>query len=89
MVEGVAESLREWPEVKVEIQGHTDGRGSAVINLRLSQARAEAARLYLVQKGISPDRLTAAGYGKSRPIANNNTAEGRQNNRRVELHRID
>jgi outer membrane protein OmpA-like peptidoglycan-associated protein len=85
----VAESLKEWPEVRVEIQGHTDSRGDELINQRLSQARAEAVRLYLIQQGVAPDRLTAIGFGEERPLDNNNTAAGRQKNRRVELHRID
>ncbi|MBN1129908.1 MAG: OmpA family protein [Chitinispirillaceae bacterium] len=85
----VAESLREWQEVTLEVRGHTDSRGDALINQRLSQARAEAVRLYLIQKGVTPERLTTVGYGEEHPIESNNTASGRQKNRRVELHRTD
>lgn len=89
ILDQVYESLAEWQEVKLEIQGHTDSQGSDVANLKLSQARAEAVRMYLIKKGISPDRLRAVGYGEANPIADNTTAEGRERNRRVEMHRID
>jgi outer membrane protein OmpA-like peptidoglycan-associated protein len=89
VLDRVALSLKEWPDVRVEIQGHTDSRGDAQLNQRLSQARAETVRLYLIQHGVAPDRLTAIGYGEERPIETNNTADGRQKNRRVELHRVD
>ena len=85
----VAESLRDWPDVKVEIQGHTSGPGSWAYNLALSQRRAESVRAYLVSKGVEGYRLVAKGYGKSRMIAGNSTAEGQQRNRRVELHEIE
>ncbi|MBN2037599.1 MAG: OmpA family protein [Chitinispirillaceae bacterium] len=84
----VAESLREWPQVTIEVQGHTDSRGDNAMNLQLSQARAEAVRLYLIQQGVAPERLTAVGYGEDRPVASNNTAAGRRQNRRVELQRV-
>lgn len=85
----VYESLAEWKEVKLEIQGHTDSQGSDAANLKLSQARADAVRTYLIQKGVAPDRLRSVGYGESFPIADNAAADGRERNRRVELHRID
>jgi outer membrane protein OmpA-like peptidoglycan-associated protein len=85
----VAASLKEWTEVRVEIQGHTDSRGDSFTNQQLSQARAEAVRVYLIQQGVAPDRLTAVGYGEEQPIETNNTAAGRQKNRRVEMRRID
>jgi outer membrane protein OmpA-like peptidoglycan-associated protein len=83
----VVQSLYEWPEVKVEIQGHTDAIGDAAYNQDLSQRRAEAVRDYLVVKGIAADRMTAVGYGLTKPVANNKTAAGRAQNRRVELVR--
>jgi outer membrane protein OmpA-like peptidoglycan-associated protein len=89
ILDQVYESLAEWKEVKLEIQGHTDSQGSEAANLKLSQARADAVRMYLIKKGISADRLRAVGYGEAFPIADNATAEGRERNRRVELHRID
>jgi outer membrane protein OmpA-like peptidoglycan-associated protein len=85
----VAASLKEWTEVRVEIQGHTDSRGDPFVNKQLSQVRAEAVRLYLIQQGVAPDRLTAIGFGEEQPIETNNTAAGRQKNRRVEMKRID
>ena len=80
-----AASLKEWGDVKVEVAGHTDDRSTDEYNLGLSQRRAEAVRAYLIGKGISADRLTAKGYGESKPIADNDTEEGRFKNRRVEL----
>jgi len=81
----VAAILTNNPGLKVEIQGHTDNRGSADYNQNLSERRANAVREYLVGKGISPNRLTASGYGFSKPAASNDTPEGRSRNRRVEL----
>jgi outer membrane protein OmpA-like peptidoglycan-associated protein len=83
----VVQSLYEWPEVKVEIQGHTDAIGDPAYNQDLSQRRAEAVRDYLVGKGVAADRMTAVGYGLTKPIASNKTAAGRAQNRRVELTR--
>jgi outer membrane protein OmpA-like peptidoglycan-associated protein len=85
----IAESLREWPEVKVEVSGHTDNIGDATFNQDLSQRRAETVRMYLVNKGIAADRLTAIGYGPEKPIASNKTSAGRAQNRRVELNRTN
>jgi outer membrane protein OmpA-like peptidoglycan-associated protein len=85
----MAESLREWPEIKLEVSGHTDNSGKAVTNQILSQERAETVRQYLIDKGISADRLTAVGYGQDRPIADNKTATGRAQNRRVEINRTN
>lgn len=69
----------------VEVQGHTDARASDAYNLKLSQGRANASRQYLIDKGISPDRLTAVGYGEAKPIATNDTDEGMGQNRRTEF----
>jgi outer membrane protein OmpA-like peptidoglycan-associated protein len=77
--------LKEFPEVKVEVAGHTDGRGRETTNRAISQRRAEAVREYLISRGISPDRIGAVGYGMDRPIASNRTQAGRARNRRVEL----
>ncbi len=85
----IAESLRAWPDVRVEVRGHTDALGTAEANRALSQRRAMAVRDALIQIGIAPMRISAVGYGEDYPIADNTTAEGRARNRRVELHRID
>jgi OOP family OmpA-OmpF porin len=79
----VAAALAAQPTLNVEIQGHTDSIGSAAYNLNLSQSRADSVRSYLIDKGVSASALTAKGYGKTQPIASNDTAEGRAQNRRV------
>jgi outer membrane protein OmpA-like peptidoglycan-associated protein len=86
ILDRVAEFLKANPKAIVEIQGHTDSVGSASYNLRLSQARAEAVRNYLITyHHIDPSRLIAKGYGETMPIADNTTREGRAMNRRVEF----
>ncbi len=77
--------LKQNPEVKIEIEGHTDSQGNSDFNLKLSQHRAEAVKKYLTEHGIKPERLFAKGFGSSRPIADNKTEEGRKKNRRVEF----
>lgn len=76
--------LDEHPEMKIELRGHTDGQGTVEYNQKLSEKRAEAVVNFLVSMGIDKQRLSWRGLGKSEPIADNNTAEGRQKNRRVE-----
>jgi len=85
----VAASLQAHPELHIEIAGHTDATGSAEVNTSLSLARARAVMMYLARQGVSPQRMTAAGYGPDRPRAPNGTAEGRARNRRVELSIVD
>lgn len=77
--------MTEMPNLKIEISGHTDNVGSAQFNKSLSERRAKAVVDYLIEKGISPTRLTYKGYGFDMPIATNDTDEGRQQNRRVEF----
>lgn len=84
----VAGSLVANPEVRIEIAGYTDSTGSALVNTRLSNARALAVRAYLARKGVAPLRMVAKGYGPASPVAPNNTAAGRAQNRRVELHKL-
>ncbi len=80
----VADFMKKYPTVTAEIEGHTDSAGSEKTSQPLSQKRADAVRKYLIEKsGIAAERLVAKGYGSSRPIADNNTAEGRAKNRRV------
>jgi|GEM_PF-2176505 len=78
-------TLRQFPEYRVEIVGHTDSLGSDEYNLQLSQDRAEAVRQYLIQKGMNATMLRAEGMGNSRPLRSNDSEEGRQKNRRVEF----
>ena len=75
------------PTLKFEIDGHTDNTGSAPHNLTLSQERAEAVKAQLVSMGIDASRLTTKGYGDTKPIASNDTQDGKANNRRVEFVR--
>lgn len=81
-----ADSLRGQSSMKVEVAGHTDSAGSDAYNLDLSRRRAQSVVDFLVSRGIDPERLTAKGYGESRPMADNATAEGRATNRRGEFH---
>jgi len=82
----VADALTQQDsESKIVVEGHTDSQGGAPYNQDLSQRRAQSVRDYLLTRGIASDRLTAQGFGLTRPIADNATAEGRANNRRVEI----
>jgi outer membrane protein OmpA-like peptidoglycan-associated protein len=81
----VAEFLRENPQRQVTIEGYTDNVGSDTYNLELSQRRADAVRAFLVQNGISADRIAARGLGEEYPVASNETQAGRQQNRRVQI----
>ena len=78
------EMLEAHPEMRIELCGHTDGQGTVNYNQRLSEARAKAVADYLVRRGIDRRRLEWKGYGKSQPVASNDSAEGRRQNRRVE-----
>jgi OOP family OmpA-OmpF porin len=80
-----AASLKSYPDLVIEVRGYTDSTGSAAYNLKLSQRRAEAVMQYLQAHGLM-NRMTAKGYGKEDPIADNKTPEGRLANRRVTLH---
>lgn len=81
----VVEFLKSEPNVNLSVEGHTDARGADAYNLTLSQSRASAVRKYLIEKGIDGKRLVAKGYGEARPVANNDSEEGREANRRVEM----
>jgi outer membrane protein OmpA-like peptidoglycan-associated protein len=84
-LESVADVLLEHPERAITIEGHTDAQGSAGHNADLSQRRADAVRSALVARGYPSDRITTAGLGEDQPVADNASAEGRANNRRVEI----
>jgi outer membrane protein OmpA-like peptidoglycan-associated protein len=81
--------LQDYPDVHLEISGHTDSKGRASYNLSLSQHRADAVKMYFVSRGISASRLTSIGYGEDRPIGDNSTASGRASNRRTEFRLIN
>jgi OOP family OmpA-OmpF porin len=89
ILDRVATTLVANPEVRVEVAGYTDSQGAAAYNQRLSQSRAESVRTYLMSKGVNENQLVARGFGEENPIAANTTAEGRAQNRRVELHKLN
>ncbi len=81
-------ALKKDPTLKIEIRGYTDNVGNSSYNKKLSQQRADAVRIYLVKKGIDALRIKATGYGEKNPIASNNTIDGRNKNRRIEIIKI-
>jgi len=85
ILEGVVSELTKYPAIHVEISGHTDADGSDAYNQRLSERRAAAVVQYLEQRKIAADRMSSVGYGESKPVASNDTDEGKELNRRVEL----
>jgi OOP family OmpA-OmpF porin len=88
-LKSIAAALKAHPDLKVEIEGHTDNVGAAAANMTLSQARAEAVKAALTSDyAVSADQLTAKGYGDTKPVAKNTTPEGRANNRRVEIVKL-
>ena len=89
VLDQVAASLVANPEIRIEIAGYTDSTGRKLTNLRLSMGRAGAVQAYLARKGVSPMRMRARGFGASGYIAPNATLEGRAQNRRVELHKLN
>ncbi|GHV10659.1 hypothetical protein AGMMS49938_00050 [Fibrobacterales bacterium] len=85
ILETTVKGLQKYDSVKVEISGHTDNVGGLEYNDKLSQARADAVRNYLIKKGIAESRITAVGYGYSKPRADNKTEKGKALNRRIEI----
>lgn len=81
----LAETLLKYDDTNVLVEGHTDATGADDYNMTLSRNRANAVATYLVDKGVRPARITAVGYGENQPIDSNETEEGRQQNRRVEV----
>jgi len=86
LLDEVAKALAEHPTFVIRIEGHTDSVGGVAANRKLSQARAESVKKYMVSKGIDARRLTAVGYGSEQPLDDNSTEAGRSVNRRVEFH---
>lgn len=84
----VVEAARQYPEINLAVTGYTDNQGKADANVRLSQARAEAVKAYLVGKGVAAARISTAGRGAADPVADNASADGRAKNRRVEIRYV-
>jgi outer membrane protein OmpA-like peptidoglycan-associated protein len=89
ILDAVVEVLSKNPDIKLEVQGHTDNRGSAAYNKDLSNRRAGSVRKYLVARGVATDRLTSTGYGFDRPLVDNSTDQNRALNRRVQFIRTE
>ena len=85
VIQEIAAMLQEHPELRVRIEGHTDDEGDPATNMTLSESRANAVQTMLIGLGVDASRLEAAGLGQTQPVADNGTAEGRSQNRRVEL----
>ncbi len=88
VLKDIVEILKKYPTSKFTVEGHTDSAGSAKLNQRLSDARANAVKNFLVENGIDQFRLSAVGYGEDKPIASNKTRAGRKENRRVEINLV-
>jgi outer membrane protein OmpA-like peptidoglycan-associated protein len=84
-VNDLAQILRAYPNAHIQLGGHTDNTGSADANRALSSSRADAVKVMLVSQGVAADRITTQGFGQDRPVASNDTEEGRAHNRRIEL----
>lgn len=84
-LQNLADNFRKYPEEQIEVEGHTDAVGSHESNQRLSEQRADTVRNYLVDQGVTGTRINSVGFGETRPKATNDTPEGRQLNRRVEI----
>ena len=89
ILDEVVQALKDYPQITLEIQGHTDNVGSAQVNKILSDQRAAAVRKYFIMKGIAASRLTSKGYGMDQPMVPNDTPANRELNRRVQFNRTD
>jgi hypothetical protein len=90
LLDEIAGVIKNAPHIKkIAIEGHASAEGNKAVNLKLSDDRAKSVMKYLVDKGIEKERLTAKGYGSSKPIAENDTEEGREKNRRVEFNIVE
>ena len=84
-LDNVVTALKSTPDRNITIEGHTDSQGARAYNMDLAQRRADSVRSYIVSRGLPPEIVRATGIGPDRPVADNNSAEGRANNRRVEI----
>ncbi len=87
-LEPIIREMKAYPQIIVEVRGHTDSVGKYESNMRLSQRRAESIRSYLIKKGVESHRVRAVGFGPNSPVADNRTAAGRGKNRRIEIVRV-
>ena len=86
LLEAVRDAVDTFPQSRIVVEGHTDAYGGAISNMSLSRARAEAVGAYLTDRlGVAPERISSLGFGETRPVANNETAQGRARNRRIEV----
>jgi outer membrane protein OmpA-like peptidoglycan-associated protein len=88
VLQSITAILKEYPDSKFSIEGHTDSDGKDATNQKLSEDRAKAVKDYLVTNGVAEERLTSAGYGETKPIDSNKTKAGKANNRRVEVNLV-
>jgi outer membrane protein OmpA-like peptidoglycan-associated protein len=87
LLDDVVKIMKDHPEIeKIRVEGHTDNEASANYNLKLSERRAAAVVAYLKEKGVAGNRMESKGFGLTKPIADNGTPDGREKNRRVEIH---
>ncbi len=84
----IVQIMKDNPDIKFDVEGYTDNSGDPTHNLTLSQSRADAVKAQLISMGISSSRLTSKGFGESKPISDNNSPEGKANNRRVEFVKL-
>jgi len=89
LLDEILVALEKFPNVPIEISGHADSQGDAAANLDLSKRRAQTVLDYLVAHGEDTNRFAVVGYGETRPIADNSTAEGRARNRRIEFKALE
>ena len=82
----VGDIVAKYGDDRVKIEGHTDATGGTEFNQKLSERRADAVKTVLVARGVKPEQISAIGYGETKPVAPNDTAENKAKNRRVELH---
>jgi outer membrane protein OmpA-like peptidoglycan-associated protein len=87
-LDAIKEILKNYPNAKWSIEGHTDSTGSDKLNQKLSEDRANVVRNAMIERGLNADNITAVGFGESKPIASNKTKKGRAENRRTEIRHV-
>jgi outer membrane protein OmpA-like peptidoglycan-associated protein len=88
VIDQISSYLKEHPQMRIMVEGHTDNTGSAELNMTLSDKRAQSIKAEIVKRGIDAGRLETIGFGASKPIADNKTAAGRTQNRRVTIKKL-